>query len=252
MKCQPRAIVGVKRVVDFAVKIRVKQDRTGIETSNVKMSMNPFDEIAVEEALRMKEKGKLNEVVAVTMGPAASQQILLTALAMGADRGIHVETDKVLEPLHVAKLFKKILEQELPSVVLLGKQSIDGDANQTGQILAGLMDWPQGTFASKILMEADHLEVTREIDAGLQTLRLQLPAVVTCDLRLNEPRFATLPNIMKAKKKPIQKFTPEQLGIDVTQRQQLVSVTEPPSRTAGVKVETAADLVKHLKKIGVV
>jgi len=247
-----RAFVGVKRVVDYAVKIRVNSNKTGIETTNVKMSMNPFDEIAVEEALRMKEKGKLKEVVAVTMGPAASQQILLTALAMGADRGIHVETDKVLEPIHVARLFKKLVEQEQPSVVLLGKQAIDDDANQTGQMLAGMLDWPQGTFASKILMEAEHLEVTREVDTGLQTLKLRLPAVVTCDLRLNEPRFATLPNIMKAKKKPIAKFTPEQLGIDITQKLELVSVEEPASRSAGIKVETPADLVNHLKKIGVI
>jgi len=247
-----RAIVGVKRVVDYAVKIRVKPDRTGIELSNVKMSMNPFDEIGVEEALRWKEKGVLKEVIAVTMGPAAAQQTLLTALAMGADRGIHVETDSILEPLHVAKMFKKLVEQEQPNLVFLGKQAIDDDANQTGQMLAGLLDWPQGTFASKLQLTADQVEVIREVDAGLQTLKLQLPAVITCDLRLNEPRFATLPNIMKAKKKPIAKFTPEQLGIDLKQRIQLVSVEEPASRTAGIKVETAQDLVNHLKKIGVI
>ncbi|PRP80586.1 electron transfer flavoprotein subunit beta-like isoform 1 [Planoprotostelium fungivorum] len=247
-----KAIVGVKRVIDYAQRIRVKADKTGVETVGVKMSMNPFDEIAVEEALRLKEKGHVKEVVAVTMGPQQNQQILLNAMAMGADRGIHVLTDAPLEPIHVAKLFKKIAETEKPDLFILGKQAIDDDSNQTGQMLAGLLNWPQATNISKVEVEGGKLKITREIDGGLQNLESSLPAVLTADLRLNEPRFATLPNIMKAKKKPTDKKTPEELGVDVNPRIQTIKVDEPPVRQAGKKVETVEELLEGLKKLGVI
>jgi electron transfer flavoprotein beta subunit len=244
-------LVGVKRVVDYAVKIRVKTDKTGVDIANVKMSMNPFDEIAVEEAIRTKEKGTVKEVIALSIGPAQSQQILLTALAMGADRAVHIETTLELEPIHVAKVFQKIIEREKPKMVFLGKQAIDDDCNQTGQLLAGFLNWPQGTFISKITDKGnDTVEITREVDSGLQTLSIKLPAVITCDLRLNEPRFATLPNIMKAKKKPFEKIKLEDLGLDLRPRTQILSVEEPSVRKAGVKVSTVQELIQHLKKNG--
>jgi electron transfer flavoprotein beta subunit len=242
-----RLIVGVKRVVDYNVKIRVKADKTGVETANVKMSMNPFDEIAVEEAVRMKEAGIATEIVAVSMGVAQCQETIRTALAMGADRGILVQTDAELQPLAVAKLFKAIVEKEQPQIVLLGKQAIDDDANQTGQMLAALLGWPQGTFASKIAREGEKLVVTREIDGGLETVQLKLPAVVTTDLRLNEPRYASLPNIMKAKKKPIETLTPDALGVDVSPRLVTLKVDEPPKRKGGVRVGSVQELVDKLK-----
>eukprot|EP01116_Phalansterium_solitarium_P010360 TRINITY_DN2506_c0_g1_i1.p2 TRINITY_DN2506_c0_g1~~TRINITY_DN2506_c0_g1_i1.p2 ORF type:complete len:255 (-),score=98.07 TRINITY_DN2506_c0_g1_i1:155-919(-) len=249
-----RVMVGVKRVVDFAVKIRVRPDKLGVETAGVKQAMNPFDEIAVEEAIRLREKGHAAEVVAVSMGPTVCQETLRTALAMGADRAIHVETTKELQPLAVAKLFEKLALKEKADLVVLGKQAIDDDSNVTGQMLAGLLRWPQATFLSKLSVSGDKtaLEAVREVDGGLQTLHVPLPAVVSCDLRLNEPRFATLPNIMKAKKKPIDKQTPESLGVDVTPRLQTVSVDEPPPRKAGVKLETVQDLVDNLKKGGMI
>eukprot|EP01114_Cavostelium_apophysatum_P014614 TRINITY_DN3831_c0_g1_i1.p1 TRINITY_DN3831_c0_g1~~TRINITY_DN3831_c0_g1_i1.p1 ORF type:complete len:254 (-),score=74.50 TRINITY_DN3831_c0_g1_i1:698-1459(-) len=251
-----RVLVGVKKVIDYAVKIRVRPDKTGVETANVKMSMNPFDEIAVEEAIRMKERGDATEVVAVTIGDAQSQQTLTTALAMGADRGIHVETpaNAVVEPLAVASLFKKIAEKEDAKLIILGKQAIDDDANQTGQMLAGMLNWSQGTFASKIELDKANskLKVTREVDGGLQQLNLKLPAVVTSDLRLNEPRFATLPNIMKAKKKPVDKKKPEDFGVDLTPKLKTLSVEEPMARQAGVKIETVQELIDQLRKGGLV
>jgi len=251
-----KAFVGVKRVVDYAVKVRVKPDKTGIETQNVRMSMNPFDEIAVEAAIKLKEAGILKEIVAVTVGPKESNQILITALAMGADRGIHVETpdDKNVEPLGVAKLFQKLVDAEKPSLVLVGKQAIDDDSNQTGQILAGLLNWSQGTFVSKLEKDPakESFNITREVDGGLQSLSVPIPAVISVDLRLNEPRYATLPNIMKAKKKPIDKKTPTDLGVDITPRLQVLSVEEPPVRSAGIKVETVDDLIKNLKKGGII
>src|SRR5215469_14920136 len=213
-----KVLVPVKRVVDFNVKIRVKTDGTGVETANVKMSMNPFDEIAVEETIRLKEAGKIAEVVAVSMGPTQCQETIRTALAMGADRGIHVQTDQVLEPLAVAKLLKAIIAKEAPQLVILGKQAIDDDCNQTGQMLAALLDWPQATFASKLELAPDHAVVTREVDGGLETVAIKLPAVMTTDLRLNEPRYASLPNIMKAKKKAIDVAKPAELGVDVAPR----------------------------------
>jgi len=224
----------------------------GVETNGVKMSMNPFDEIATEEAVRLKEKGVASEIIAVSLGPKANQETIRTALAMGADRGIHVETDVALEPLGVAKLLKTLVEKEKPDLVLLGKQAIDGDNNQTGQILAGLLNWPQGTFAYKVEPEDGNkaLKVTREIDGGLETLKLKLPAVVTADLRLNEPRYATLPNIMKAKKKPLDVKTPSDLGVDVTPRLQVLTVEEPPVRQGGGKVESVEQLVSKLKEKG--
>jgi len=241
-----KVLVAVKRVVDFNVKIRVKPDGSGVDLANVKMSMNPFDEIAVEEAVRLKEQGKASEVAAVTMGGAKCQDVLRTAMAMGADRAIHVVTDAALEPLAVAKLLAKIVEKEKPDLVVLGKQAIDDDCNQTGQMLAALLDWPQGTFASKVEMKDGGAEVTREVDGGLETVALTFPAVVTTDLRLNTPRYATLPNIMKAKKKPIEELTPEALGVDVAPRIAVVKVEEPPKRAAGIKVDSVAELVKKL------
>ncbi|MFL5116399.1 MAG: electron transfer flavoprotein subunit beta/FixA family protein [Microvirga sp.] len=242
-----KILVPVKRVVDFNVKIRVKSDGSGVELANVKMSMNPFDEIAVEEAVRLKEAGKATEVVVVSLGVQACQETLRTALAMGADRAIHVLTDVAVEPLAVAKALKSLTEKEQPSLVIMGKQAIDDDSNQTGQMLAALLGWSQGTFASKVVMNASSVTVTREIDGGLETVELTLPAVVTADLRLNEPRYASLPNIMKAKKKPVETLKPEDLGVDVTPRLTTLKVVEPPKRSAGVKVGSVAELVDKLK-----
>lgn len=242
-----KVLVPVKRVIDAYVKVRVKQDESGVETQNVKMSMNPFCEIAVEEAVRMKEAGTASEVVAVTAGPQASQETLRTAMAIGADRAIHIETDAELEPLAIAKLLKAIVDKESPELVLLGKQSIDGDHNQTGQMLAGLLGWAQGTFASEIKKDGDSLVVTREIDGGLETLKLKMPAIVTTDLRLNEPRYPSLPNMMKAKKKPIDSTTPDDLGVDISPRTETLAVMEPPTRQAGVMVESASELVDKLR-----
>ena len=243
-----KVMVGVKRVIDYAVKIRVKPDNSAVETNNVKMSMNPFDEIAVEEAVRLKEKKAATEIVAVTVGPTAAQEQLRTALAMGADRAIHVVTDEETLPIHVAKLFKELVAKEEPSVVLLGKQAIDDDCNQTGQMLAALLNWPQGAFASEVVVgDGGALQVTREIDGGMETVAMKLPAVVTADLRLNEPRYATLPNIMKAKKKKLDKVTPKDLGVELKSHLTIKSVSEPPKRKAGIKVETVDDLVDKLK-----
>jgi len=242
-----KVLVAVKRVVDYNVKIRVKADGTGVDLNNVKMSMNPFDEIAVEEAIRLKEAGSADEVIAISIGVQQCQETIRTALAMGADRGILVKTDDALEPLHVAKVLKAVIEAEQPDLVILGKQAIDDDCNQTGQMLAALMGWPQGTFASELALADGKLSVTREIDGGLQTVALNMPAVVTTDLRLNEPRYASLPNIMKAKKKPIDEKTPEELGVDVAPRLTVLKVEEPPKREAGVKVETVAELVDKLR-----
>jgi electron transfer flavoprotein beta subunit len=246
-----KILVPVKRVVDFNVKIRVKADGSGVELANVKMSMNPFDEIAVEEAIRLKEAGKATEIVAVSIGPAQASETIRTALAMGADRGILVKTDLALEPLAVAKILKAIVEQEKPGLVIMGKQAIDDDCNQTGQMLAALLNWPQGTFASKIVIEGDGMKITREVDGGLQTVQLKSPAIVTTDLRLNEPRYASLPNIMKAKKKPIDDKTPEAYGVDVSPRLQIVKTVEPGGRKAGAKVGSVAELVGKLKEAGV-
>jgi electron transfer flavoprotein beta subunit len=243
-----KVLVGVKRVVDFNVKIRVKSDGSGVETANVKMSMNPFDEIANEEAIRLREAGKAEEVIAISLGEAKCQETLRTALAMGADRAIHVETSAELQPLAVAKLMKAVAEREQPGLIILGKQAIDDDSNQTGQMLAALLGWPQGTFASKLEFADGELHVTREVDAGLEKVILKLPAVVTSDLRLNEPRYASLPNIMKAKRKPIDVLTPEELGVDVTPRLKLVKVEEPAKRQAGVKVASVAELVDKLRR----
>ncbi|MEW5710006.1 MAG: electron transfer flavoprotein subunit beta/FixA family protein [Pseudomonadota bacterium] len=242
-----KILVPVKRVVDYNVKVRVKADGTGVETANVKMSMNPFDEIAMEEAVRLKEAGRAAEIVAVSLGVAQCQETLRTALAMGADRAILVETSAELQPLAVAKLLKAIVEREQPGLVILGKQAIDDDANQTGQMLAALLGWPQGTFASKVELGEGRVRVTREIDGGLETVELQLPAVVTTDLRLNEPRYVTLPNIMKAKKKPLETLTPEALGVDVTPRLKVLKVQEPPKRKGGVRVADVKELVHRLK-----
>jgi electron transfer flavoprotein beta subunit len=242
-----KVLVPVKRVVDYNVKIRVKADGTGVETANVKMSMNPFDEIAVEEAVRLKEAGKATEVVVASLGVQACQETLRTALAMGADRAIHVLTDVAVEPLAVAKALKSLVGKEQPDLVIMGKQAIDDDSNQTGQMLAALLGWPQGTFASKVVMNASSVTVTREIDGGLETVELTLPAVVTADLRLNEPRYASLPNIMKAKKKPVETLKPEDLGVDVTPRLTTLKVVEPPKRSAGIKVGSVAELVDKLK-----
>ncbi|GLK73044.1 electron transfer flavoprotein subunit beta/FixA family protein [Ancylobacter dichloromethanicus] len=251
-----KILVPVKRVVDYNVKIRVKADGSGVELANIKMSMNPFDEIAVEEALRLREAGTASEVIAVSIGPAKTDETIRTALAMGADRGIWVKTEEAgqgntVEPLTVAKLLKAIVEAEGPSLVILGKQAIDDDSNQTGQMLAALLGWPQATFASKVVVGDGTLDVTREIDGGLQTLRLDLPAVLTTDLRLNEPRYASLPNIMKAKKKPIEQKNAAELGVDLAPRLEILSTTEPSGRTAGIKVASAAELVGHLKQAGV-
>ena len=247
-----KILVPVKRVVDYNVKIRVKGDGSGVELANVKMSMNPFDEIAVEEALRLKEAGKATEVIVVSVGPAQAAETIRTGLAKGADRGILVKTDTATEPLAVAKLLKKVVEQETPELVILGKQAIDDDCNQTGQMLAALLGWPQGTFASKIVLDGGSADVTREVDGGLQTVQLKLPAIVTTDLRLNEPRYASLPNIMKAKKKPLDETTPETLGVDIAPRLKVLKTAEPAGRSAGVKVANAAELVSKLKTAGVI
>src|SRR6516164_4736130 len=231
-----KVLVPVKRVVDFNVKIRVKADGSGVELANVKMSMNPFDEIAVEEAIRLKEASKATEIVAVSIGPQQASETIRTALAMGADRGILVKTDAMLEPLAVAKILKRVVEDEAPGLVILGKQAIDDDCNQTGQMLAALLNWPQGTFASKLAIDGATISVTREVDGGLQTVKLKAPAIVTTDLRLNEPRYASLPNIMKAKKKPIAEKTPADFGIDIAPRLEILRTTEPPARKAGAKV----------------
>jgi electron transfer flavoprotein beta subunit len=242
-----KILVAVKRVVDFNVRVRVKADGTGVDLANVKMSMNPFDEIAVEEALKLKEAGKASEVVAVSIGPAQAQETIRTALAMGADRGILVKAEGTVEPLAVAKLLKAIVEAEAPQLVILGKQAIDDDSNQVGQMLAALLGWPQGTFASKVEPDGDSVNVTREVDGGLQTIRLKLPAVVTTDLRLNTPRYASLPNIMKAKKKPLDEKTAADYGVDVTPRLAVVKTSEPPARKGGVMVGSVAELVAKLK-----
>jgi electron transfer flavoprotein beta subunit len=242
-----KILVPVKRVVDFNVKIRVKPDGSGVELANIKMSMNPFDEIAVEEALRLKEAGKATEIIAVSIGPAQASETIRTALAMGADRGILVKTDATVEPLAVAKILKSIVEAEKPGLVILGKQAIDDDCNQTGQMLAALLGWAQGTFASKIGIDGDTVTVTREVDGGLQTVKLKAPVIVTTDLRLNEPRYASLPNIMKAKKKPIEEKTPDAYGVDIKPRLQIVKTSEPPGRKSGVKVVSVAELVAKLK-----
>jgi electron transfer flavoprotein beta subunit len=242
-----KVLVPVKRVIDYNVKVRVKSDQSGVDLANVKMSMNPFDEIAVEEAVRLKEKGVATEVVAVSIGVAQAQDTIRTALAMGAERGLLIQSDQDLEPLAVAKLLKAVVEQEQPGLVLMGKQAIDGDNNATGQMLAALLDWPQATFASKIEVDGDKARVTREVDGGLQTLEVDLPAVVTADLRLNEPRYASLPNIMKAKKKPIEVKPVAEYAVDIAPRLTVVNVSEPAKRGGGVKVESAADLVMKLK-----
>jgi electron transfer flavoprotein beta subunit len=243
-----KVLVAVKRVVDYNVKIRVKTDGSGVETANVKMSMNPFDEIANEAAIRLKEKGLADEVVAISLGEAKCQETLRTALAMGADRAIHVQTDAELQPLAVAKLIKAVVEREQPGLVILGKQAIDDDSNQTAQMLAALLGWPQGTFASKLELADGELQVTREVDAGLEKVTLKLPAIVSTDLRLNEPRYASLPNIMKAKKKPLDVLSPDELGVDITPRLKLLKVEEPPRRQAGVKVASVAELVDKLRR----
>ncbi len=242
-----KVLVPVKRVVDYNVKIRVKPDGSGVETANVKMSMNPFDEIAVEQAVRLKEAGTVTEVIVVSLGIQAAQETIRTALAMGADRGIHVVTDLELQPLAVAKALKKIVETEKPDLVILGKQAIDDDCNQTGQMLAALLGWAQGTFASKLEIAGGHATVTREVDGGLETLRLTMPAVITVDLRMNEPRYASLPNIMKAKKKPIAAMSPADLGVDLAPRLKTLKVAEPPKRQGGVKVASVEALVEKLK-----
>jgi electron transfer flavoprotein beta subunit len=242
-----KVLVAVKRVIDYNVKIRVKADQSGVETANVKMSMNPFDEIGVEEAVRLKEAGTATEVVVLSVGPQQSQETIRTALAMGADRGILVQTDEEVQPLAVAKILKAVVEKEEPSLVILGKQAIDDDSNQTGQMLAALLGWAQGTFASKIGVDGDNLAVTREVDGGLESLTLKMPAIVTTDLRLNEPRYASLPNIMKAKKKPIDMTNPDELGVDIAPRLKTLKVVEPPKREAGVMVGSVAELVEKLK-----
>ena len=242
-----KILVPVKRVVDYNVKIRVKSDGSGVELANVKMSMNPFDEIAVEEALRLKEKGQASEIVCVSVGPAQAAETIRTGLAMGTDRGILVKADKALEPLAVAKILKAVVDQEQPGLVIMGKQAIDDDCNQTGQMLAALTGWPQGTFASKLVIEGDAVLVTREVDGGLQTVKLKSPAIVTTDLRLNEPRYASLPNIMKAKKKPIDEKTTDSYGVDISPRLEVLKTAEPAGRKAGVKVKTVGELVDKLK-----
>jgi electron transfer flavoprotein beta subunit len=242
-----KVLVAVKRVVDYNVKVRVKSDGSGVDIANVKMSMNPFDEIAVEEAVRLKEKGMVTEVVAVSCGPTQCQETLRTAMAIGADRAILVETAEELQPLAVAKLLKALVDKEQPALVILGKQAIDDDCNQTGQMLAALAELPQATFASKVELAADHALVTREVDGGLETLKIALPAVITTDLRLNEPRYVTLPNIMKAKKKTLETVKPADLGVDVAPRIKTLKVTEPPKRSAGIKVPDVATLVSKLK-----
>ncbi|MBJ3777752.1 electron transfer flavoprotein subunit beta/FixA family protein [Acuticoccus mangrovi] len=242
-----KILVPVKRVVDYNVKIRVKPDGTGVDLANVKMSMNPFDEIAVEEALRLREAGTAAEVIAVSIGPKQAQETLRTALAMGADRAILVEVDEMLEPLDVAKILKGVIGEEAPGLVILGKQAIDDDCNQTGQMLAALLGWAQGTFASKVAVDGDSVDVTREVDGGLQTVKLKMPAIVTTDLRLNEPRYASLPNIMKAKKKPLDQKTPGDYGVEPKRRLEVITTAEPGKRQAGVKVGSVAELVDKLK-----
>jgi len=242
-----KILVPVKRVVDFNVKIRVKPDGSGVELANIKMSMNPFDEIAVEEALRLKEASKASEIVAVSIGPAQASETIRTALAMGADRGILVKAEGAIEPLAVAKILKGVVDAEQPGLVIMGKQAIDDDCNQTGQMLAALLGWSQGTFASKLVLDGDSVTVTREVDGGLQTVKLKAPAIITTDLRLNEPRYASLPNIMKAKKKPIADKTPADFGVDLTPRLQVVKTADPPGRKSGVKVGSVAELVSKLK-----
>ncbi len=246
-----KILVPVKRVLDYNVKPRVKSDGTGVDLANVKMSMNPFDEIGVEEAIRLKEKGVATEVIAISVGPAKAQETLRTALAMGADRAILVQTDDAVEPLALAKIFKAIADAEQPGLVILGKQAIDDDNNQTGQMLAALTGWAQGTFASAVNVDGDHVNVTREVDGGLETVKLKLPAIVTTDLRLNEPRYASLPNIMKAKSKPLDTKTPADYGVDTALRVKTVKVSEPPVRSAGVKVADVDELVAKLKALGV-
>ncbi|PWG02462.1 electron transfer flavoprotein subunit beta/FixA family protein [Sphingosinicella humi] len=247
-----KLLVPVKRVIDFNVKPRVKADGSGVDLANVKMSMNPFDEIAVEEAIRLKEKDVATEIVAVSIGPAKAQETLRTALAMGADRAILIQTDAEVEPLAVAKLLKKVADEEQPGLVVMGKQAIDDDSNQTGQMLAALLGWAQGTFASKVEVEGDHVSVTREVDGGLETVKLKLPAIVTTDLRLNEPRYASLPNIMKAKSKPLAQKRPEDYGVDIAPRLATVKVTEPAKRQAGVKVGSVDELIAKIKETGVI
>ena len=247
-----KVLVAVKRVIDYNVKIRVKADNTGVETANVKMSMNPFDEIAVEQAIRLKEAGVATEIVAVSLGVSQCQETLRTALAMGADRAILVESNAELQPLTVAKLLKAVVAKESPDLIIMGKQAIDDDSNQTGQMLAALLNWPQGTFASKVALDGDTILVTREVDGGLQTVKLKGPAIVTTDLRLNEPRYASLPNIMKAKKKPIDEKTPDAYGVDAKPRLEVVKTVEPAGRKSGVKVASPAELVGKLKDAGVI
>ena len=246
-----KALVPVKRVIDYNVKPRVKADGSGVDLANVKMSMNPFDEISVEEAIRLKEAGKVEEIIAVSVGPAKAQETLRTALAMGADRAILIETDETVEPLAVAKLLQKVAEEEQPGLIILGKQAIDDDSNQTGQMLAALMDRPQGTFANNIEVDSESVTVKREIDGGLETVKLQLPAIITTDLRLNEPRYASLPNIMKAKKKQLDVKSPADYGVDIAPRLTTTNVSEPPVRQAGIKVEDVDQLVAKLKALGV-
>ena len=247
-----KVLVPVKRVVDYNVKVRVKGDGSGVELANVKMSMNPFDEIAVEEALRLKEAGKATEVVVVSIGPAQASETIRTGLAMGADRGILVKAEGSVEPLAVAKILKKVADEEQPGLIILGKQAIDDDSNQTGQMLAALLGWSQATFASKLEVEGSDFKVTREVDGGLQTVKLKGPAIVTTDLRLNEPRYASLPNIMKAKKKPIAEKSPADLGVDVTPRFKVLKISEPPKRGGGSKVASVSELLDKLKADGVI
>ncbi|CAD5118566.1 DgyrCDS7254 [Dimorphilus gyrociliatus] len=251
-----RILVGCKRVIDYAVKVRVKPDKSGVVTEGVKHSMNPFDEIGIEEAVRMKEKKLASEIIVVSCGPQQCQETIRTALAMGADKGIHIDIPAAdlskVEPYHISKIFAKLATENKADVVIVGKQAIDGDNNQTGQMIAANLDWPQATFASKIEKDGDGLKVTREIDGGLETINLKLPTVITTDLRLNEPRYATLPNIMKAKKKPIEKKTAADLGVDLTPKQQVISVEDPPVREAGQKVEDVSQLIEKLKGAGVV
>ena len=242
-----KVLVPIKRVVDYNVKIRVKSDNSGVELSNVKMSMNPFDEIAVEEAIKLKEAGTVSEIVVLSIGPQQSQETIRTALAMGADRGILVKTDELVEPLNVAKIIKAATEEENPDLIILGKQAIDDDSNQTGQMLAALLGWSQGTFASELKINDGKANVVREIDGGLQTLEIKLPSIITTDLRLNEPRYASLPNIMKAKKKPLEQINASDLGVDTKARIEQIKVEEPPKRKAGIKVANVTELVQKLK-----
>jgi electron transfer flavoprotein beta subunit len=242
-----KVLVPIKRVVDYNVKIRVKSDNSGVELDNVKMSMNPFDEIAVEEAIRLKEAGTVSEIIVLSIGPQQSQETIRTALAMGADRGILIKTDELVEPLNVAKLIRAVSDEENPEIIILGKQAIDDDSNQTGQMLSALLGWSQGTFASELKISDGKINVIREVDGGLQTINLKLPSVITTDLRLNEPRYASLPNIMKAKKKPIEEKSPEDYNIEITSMLEVVKVSEPAQREAGIKVETVEELVDKLK-----